>query len=670
MAIPQLTDEQVRTWSREQKDGWWLATVFRGNMPQLTIRSAITGFLLGSILSATNLYVGAKTGWTLGVGITSVILAFVMFRLFTLLGAKDFTILENNAMQSIATSAGYMTAPLIASLAAYMMVTNKVIPWHQMILWNVVLSLLGVLVAFPLKRRYINDEQQPFPEGRACGVVLDTLYNGDRATGFFQATALSIAALIAGGVQFAIGEAYQKYLQCQVLGRSAYWYMSDKLDTWYFNLAAQYQWLPTKIAGVPFKQLGLSPLLELSMIGAGGLAGARVGNSLMIGMLLNFTIVAPWMISIGEITPRSGSMADGTAVFGRAYLVNSWCLWWGVAMMVAASLVSLLAKPMVIISAFTGLFGKREKARDVLAHIELPMWISFVGVPILVVISVWMGHEFFGVKWWHGLLSIPLICLLTLIAVNSTALTGTTPGGALSKITQFTFGALDRANPATNLMTAGMTSEVALNASNLLMDIKPGYMLGGKPRHQAIGHCIGILSGAIASTPLFFLMFLYDKNAPATGGAWAFMQGPPPGTNLQELMVSEKFSMPGAMQWKGVSDLIAGGASALKHSALIAMIVAAVAAVVIEVLKIITRNRLPISALAIGLGVVIPPDSTFMMWLGAILFAAAGSWAKTPGSFSRKLWVDSKEPICAGLIAGAALVGIGDQIVGIFLLKN
>ena len=47
-------------------------------------------------------------------------------------------------------------------------------------LFNVVLSVMGVLVAFPMKRRFINDEQQPFPEGRACGVVLDTLYTAER----------------------------------------------------------------------------------------------------------------------------------------------------------------------------------------------------------------------------------------------------------------------------------------------------------------------------------------------------------------------------------------------------------------------------------------------------------------------------------------------------------
>src|SRR5215468_4294641 len=109
MAIPHLSDEQIHTWSLEQKDRWWLENVFRGDMPQLTIRSALTGMGLGAVLSLTNIYIGAKTGWTLGVGITSVILAFAMFKALSQLGlAREFTILENNAMQSIATAAGYM----------------------------------------------------------------------------------------------------------------------------------------------------------------------------------------------------------------------------------------------------------------------------------------------------------------------------------------------------------------------------------------------------------------------------------------------------------------------------------------------------------------------------------------------------------------------------------
>ena len=80
MALQQLSEEQVRTWSRAQKDQWWFDNVFRGDMPQLTLRSASTGFLLGGILAATALYIAGKTGISIGVGLTSVILAFALFR--------------------------------------------------------------------------------------------------------------------------------------------------------------------------------------------------------------------------------------------------------------------------------------------------------------------------------------------------------------------------------------------------------------------------------------------------------------------------------------------------------------------------------------------------------------------------------------------------------------
>src|SRR6266852_5956346 len=170
-------------------------------MPQLTLRSALTGMGLGAILSLTNIYVGAKTGWSLGVGITSVILAFALFKALSRMGlASEFTILENNAMQSIATASGYMASPLISSLAAYMMVTNHVLPLCQVMLWMTVLAILGVLFAFPFKRRFINDEQQPFPEGRAAGVVMDALHHGDAAASLLKAKLL----VICGGAAAAV----------------------------------------------------------------------------------------------------------------------------------------------------------------------------------------------------------------------------------------------------------------------------------------------------------------------------------------------------------------------------------------------------------------------------------------------------------------------------------
>ena len=117
MSVHELSEEQVRRMTLAEKDEWWLKNVYKGHMPQLNLRSAVTGMLLGGILSLTNLYIGIKTGWSLGVGISSVILSFAIFKLFAKLKiGREMTILENNAMQSVATSAGYMTAPLISSM--------------------------------------------------------------------------------------------------------------------------------------------------------------------------------------------------------------------------------------------------------------------------------------------------------------------------------------------------------------------------------------------------------------------------------------------------------------------------------------------------------------------------------------------------------------------------
>jgi uncharacterized oligopeptide transporter (OPT) family protein len=268
------------------------------------------------------------------------------------------------------------------------------------------------------------------------------------------------------------------------------------------------------------------------------------------------------------------------------------------------------------------------------------------------VLGGWVTHHFFGVPWLLAYISLPLIFVLAIICANSMALTSWTPTGALSKITQFSMGAIDRTNPASNLIPAGMTAEIAANASNLLSDIKPGYMLGAKPRQQAVGHVIGIFAGALFCVPLFFLLFLPpDAN----------------GVRSASTIISDAFAFPAAMQWKGVAELIAKGVGSLPHSAVVSMIVAAVAAAFIEIMRIVTHGRFPLSAVAIGLGVVLPPEATFGMWVGAMVFWIMGRKNPTPGTKGHNFWVDGMEPICAGLISGSALVGIGNAIVNVLM---
>lgn len=636
MALKQLDPEQVRTWTLEQKDRWWFENVWRGDMPQLTLRSALTGMLLGGILSLTNLYVGAKTGWTLGVGITSVILAFALFKVLSSLRlGSEFTILENNAMQSIATAAGYMTSPLIASLPAYMLCTGQTISMGTAFVWMIAIAVLGVLFAFPLKRRFINDEQHPFPEGRAAGIVMDALHTSDAREGLFKARVLAIAGALA-----ALAKVFQSpaILEKLKLGFLA---IPDYLDIWIYKITT------LTVRGVDLRELTVRPDTDFVMMATGGLMGIRTGISLMVGAVLNYLILVPWAISVGDIPGVVG--ADGVRHFGFRE-ITKWALWGGVGMMTAASLFAFFAKPRIILDAFRGLTG-RSRARmtdDPLRDIELPMKVFVVGIPIVGTLVVVLAHAFFGVSYWLGALAIPLVFAFTLIAVNSTALTSITPSGAVGKLTQLTFGILDPGNIKTNLMTAGITGEVALNASNLLMDIKPGYMLGAKPRQQAIGHVLGIFAGALVAVPVFYLAFLHN------GPAEMFKQHP----------------MPAASVWKAVAELLTQGLVNLKESARWAALVGALLGIALEAARVVTKGRFWLSGVGIGLAAVIPFNTCFAMFLGSFLFWLAGRTFKRPGSAAHRVIVQNQEPICGGIIAGGALMGITLILVENFLLRN
>ena len=658
MAIKQLTEEQIREWSVEQKDRWWLENVYRGNMPQLTFRAALTGFLLGGLLSATNLYIGAKTGWSLGVGITSVILAFAFFKALQKFGVSEFTILENNAMQSIATSAGYMTSPLIASLPAYMIANQVLIPWWQIICWNVVISILGVLFAFPMKRRFINDEQYPFPEGQAAGVVMDTLHSSDVSVGLFKAKLLAVSAGVAAFVKFLQAESLQLWLQ------SAAWLPSglqkaereklleaakEKILHLPEDLFVFLDWakIPIpKLRGVDMRQLTIMPVADVALFGAGGLMGIRAGSSLMLGAVLNYVILAPWMIEIGEILPNEKGN------FGMKQ-ITLWALWPGVAAMVIASFVALLSKPDVFVKAFQGLTGKQRGA-DVLKGIEFPLWISVIGIPLMSLITAWMAWSFFGIPIWVSLVGLPLTFILSLVGATSTGLTSTTPVGATSKITQLFYGMVRPGDIKSNLASAGITAEVVSNSANLLMDIKPGYMLGANPRQQAVGHTIGILSGALAGTFLFFVLF--TKNIkPEDPSTYATMQ-------------SEQFPMPSVTVWMGVATVLTEGLSKLPKSVVMAVIVASIVAFILEVLRIVMKNKLPLSPVALGLAFVLDFKSSACMFAGAFLFWLLGVGRIKEENAHGNLWVENHEPICAGIIAGASLMGILDILVGVFLM--
>jgi uncharacterized oligopeptide transporter (OPT) family protein len=89
-------------------------------MAQLTWRAVLMGSCLGGVLSLTNLYIGLKAGWGFGVAITASILSYAIWTSLLKVGVArtPMTILENNCMQSTASSAGYSTGGTLISAFA------------------------------------------------------------------------------------------------------------------------------------------------------------------------------------------------------------------------------------------------------------------------------------------------------------------------------------------------------------------------------------------------------------------------------------------------------------------------------------------------------------------------------------------------------------------------
>jgi uncharacterized oligopeptide transporter (OPT) family protein len=235
-----------------------------------------------------------------------------------------------------------------------------------------------------------------------------------------------------------------------------------------------------------------------------------------------------------------------------------------------------------------------------------------------------------------------LVFVFTLIGVNSTALTSITPTGALGKLTQLTYGALAPGNITTNIATAGIAAEVAGGASNLIQNLKPGYMLGGKPRLQALGHVIGAFSGAVFSVAVFYPLFL--RNNPAG-------------------LITAQHPYPAATVWRAVAEILTKGLSELPTTAVWAAGIGGALGIVVEVIRTVAKGRFPISPVGVGLAFVIPFQTCLAMFMGSFVFWLIGRFWRQPEQRMNRVFVQNQESICAGIVAGAALVGVAAMAV-------
>ena len=103
-----------------------------------------SGSLIGAIMCLSNLYVGFKAGWSLGVTITAAIMAFAIFKVLRtvlpFLVRRDMGILEINILVTLASACAFIaSAGLSNAVPALTMVSGKTMTTPQLAVWVAVI---------------------------------------------------------------------------------------------------------------------------------------------------------------------------------------------------------------------------------------------------------------------------------------------------------------------------------------------------------------------------------------------------------------------------------------------------------------------------------------------------------------------------------------------------
>jgi OPT family oligopeptide transporter len=107
------------------------------------------------------------------------------------------------------------------------------------------------------------------------------------------------------------------------------------------------------------------------------------------------------------------------------------------------------------------------------------------------------------------ILALVLALLLSIMGVRALGETDLNPVSGISKLTQLLFALVTpRGTPnavVINLLAGGISEAGALQAGDLLQDLKTGHLLGASPKAQFYGQLIGSAVGAVASAVIYKL---------------------------------------------------------------------------------------------------------------------------------------------------------------------
>ena len=426
---------------------------------EFTPRSVLVGLLVALVIGASYPYMVLKFGFGPNVSVVSAFFGFLALGLFS----RSYNRWENNLVQTAGTTAGQI-AFLCWLLAAFDILAAEPgstfqvrLTWEQTWIWLSASGLLGVFLAVPLRRHFIEDEQLRFADGVAAGetlIMLDS--HGPEAR---QSAFAMVGSLVASGLTF---------------------------------LATQLRWI---VDAVPVTlnafsaRSGVGFAISLLNIGSGIIIGPRVSTSMMIGALIGWVLFPPWLLRHGLIAPDAKRVDILLTV-----------MWPAVGMMVAAGIAGLVLRWRVLLKSFQGLTAARAEAYD------LPLRWVVIGSTASVVVLVVVQRLFFGTPVWQSVIAILLAVPLGLVALRVLGETNWGPISTMVNLVQAIFGVVAPGDLRASMVSSGITGAVAAESEGLMQDFKAGWMIRSTPRILTYMQLMAVPVGALALAVMYPLI--------------------------------------------------------------------------------------------------------------------------------------------------------------------
>ncbi len=572
------------------------------NARECTMRAVIAGVVVAAIMGASYPYIVLKLGFGPNV---SVVAAFFGY-LFLGILFRNFTRWENNIVQTAGTSAA-QTAFMCVILAAFDLMAQ--VPgrnftfrpeWYESFAWLLFASILGILMAVPLRKHYVVDEKLTYADGVAAAetiIVLDARGKDAR-----RAAIALFAATIASGIVWLLTTKYGARLLDVAPTETREGAIVDTLIPTMFGLTAA-------TAGAGFS-------VSLLSIGSGMIVGNRVNISMAIGAVI------AWIVGPKLLVP---DIIDAP-VRGKLLL---WMMWPGTGMLIAAGLTALALKWRTLARTFSTLNADAVKGGDV------PLKLIGIGIGLASVGLVIVQYVFFDLPIWLTLIAILLSAPLMLVGLRVLGETNWGPISQLTNMMQAIFAALVPKNLIANLGASGTTGTIAVQSEAIMQDYKAGHIIGSTPRFLTYSQLIAAPIGSLA------VALVYPLLRDTYGIGTQVVEGQTPLTS------------PISARITGFADVLAGGFDNLPPYALEFMLVGAAVGIAITLGETFVKSGhkwLP-SATGLGIGMMVPGTVVFTMVIGGILMSI---WNRADKSSADKLAM----PLASGLIAGEAVLAI------------